>query len=174
MPKAKPDQVVVHRIELQEKERELIQAYVGATVAKNVVVPTALVVGVGSAAYIGYKATKAAFGWTEDIVGDMKDLVQEKIMEPVLGKDTYTNEKTGQTFKNPLAGIPVLGSLFGSGINIGIATTNAARENSEQQAARRAQREQEMNEASGGQGHPAYSNYGEQKTYESREEMYGV
>jgi len=67
-----------------------------------------------------------------------------------------------------------LGSLFGSGINIGIATTNAARENSEQQAARRAQREQEMNEASGGEGHPAYANYGQPKTYESRAEMYGV
>ena len=27
MPKAKPDQVVVHRLELQEKEREMIQNY---------------------------------------------------------------------------------------------------------------------------------------------------
>ena len=104
---------------------------------------------------------------------NIKDLVKENIMEPVLGKDTYTNEKTGQVFKNPLAGWPVLGSLFGSGINIGIATTNAARENSEKQAQRRAQREQEMNEASGGQGHPAYANYGQAKTYDSREEMYG-
>jgi len=72
MPKAKPDQVVVHRIELQEKEREILQAYVGGSVVKNAVVPAAIVAGVGSAAYIGYKAAKAAYGWTEDIVEDIK------------------------------------------------------------------------------------------------------
>lgn len=72
MPKAKPDQVVVHRIELQGKERELLEAYVGGTVVKNAVVPTAIAAGVGSAAYIGYKAAKAAYGWADDIVDDIK------------------------------------------------------------------------------------------------------
>lgn len=169
MPKAKPDRVVVHRIELQEKERELLEAMAMTHAVKNVAVPVTVAVGVGVGGYVAYKAAKAAYGWTEDIVGDMKDLVRENLMEPVLGKESYTNEKTGQVFKNPLAGIPVLGSLFGSGINIGIATTNAARENSEKQAEKRANdpRYQEG-------GHPAYDNYGKPKTYASREEMYGV
>jgi len=134
MPKAKPDQVVVHRIELQEKERELLEAVAMGHAVKNVVVPTTLAVGVGVGGYVAYKAAKAAYGWTEDIVGDMKDLVRENVMEPVLGKETYTNQKTGQTFKNPLAGIPVLGSLFGSGINIGIATRNASLERTERES----------------------------------------
>lgn len=72
MPKAKPDQVVVHRIELQEKEREMLEAYVGGSVVKNAIVPASIAAGVGSAAYIGYKAAKAAFGWTEDLVEDIK------------------------------------------------------------------------------------------------------
>jgi len=30
LPKAKPDQVIVHRIELQEKEREMLEPFVKA------------------------------------------------------------------------------------------------------------------------------------------------
>jgi len=72
MPKAKPTQVIVHRIELQEKEREALEALVVGNTIKNVFVPTAVVVGVGSATYIGYKAAKSFFNWTEDI----PDLIQ--------------------------------------------------------------------------------------------------
>jgi hypothetical protein len=169
MPKAKPDQVVVHRIELQEKEREMLQAIAGAQVAKNIAVPAALSVGVGVAGYVGYKAAKSLAGWTEDIFDDLGEIVNDKIMEPILGKPTYTDERTGKTYKNPLAGFPVLGSLFGSGINLGIASVNHAKSNSEKQAERRA------NDPRSQQGgHPAYDNYGKPKTYDSREEMYGV
>ena len=72
MPKAKPDQVVVHRIEFNNKEREMLEAYVGGTVVKNAVQPLAIAAGVGSVAYIGYKAARAAYGWTEDIVDEIK------------------------------------------------------------------------------------------------------
>ena len=72
MPKAKPDQVVVHRIELQEKEREMLETYIGGTAVKNVVSPIALTAGVGAASYIGYKTAKAIAGWTDDIVDDIK------------------------------------------------------------------------------------------------------
>jgi len=122
MPKAKPTQVIVHRIELQEKEREMLEAVAMAQTVKNIVVPAAVVGGVGVASYVGYKATKAAFGWTEDIVSDIKEMVNDGVLEPVLGKKTYTDPETGKTYTNPFAGIPVIGSLFGSGINIGIAT----------------------------------------------------
>ena len=169
MPKAKPDQVVVHRIELQEKEREMLEAVAMAHATRNLVVPAALSVGVGVAGYVGYKAAKAAYGWTEDIVDDMKEIVREKVMEPIVGADSYTNPSTGQTFKNPLAGWPVLGSLFGSGINIGIASFNAAQASSERANAKAAQDAQER-----GGSHPAYDNYGQPKTYGSREEMYGA
>jgi len=41
--------------------------------------------------------------------------------EPIVGKKEYT-DKDGKTYKNPFGGIPVVGPLFGAGINIGIAT----------------------------------------------------
>jgi hypothetical protein len=131
MPKAKPTQVIVHRIELQEKEREALEAMVVGNTIKNVFVPTAVVVGVGSATYIGYKAAKSFFNWTEDIPDLIQDLIHTDVsigkkpipaVEAIVGKKEYTDPETGQTYKNPLAGVPILGSLFGSGINIGIAT----------------------------------------------------
>ncbi|MDB2637282.1 hypothetical protein N9Y01_01945 [Candidatus Poseidonia alphae] len=110
------------RVEFNNKEREMLESLVVGQTVKNVVLPTALAVGVGSAAYISYKALNAAYDWGQDIVDDMKDLVDKEKLEPILGKKTYSDPETGQTYNNPFAGIPVIGSLFGSGINIGIAT----------------------------------------------------
>jgi hypothetical protein len=111
MPKAKPDQVVVHRIELQEKEREMLEAWVGGSVIKNALLPVAVVGGVGSAAYIGYKSAKAAFKWTEDIVDDIKEAVNDGVAEPILGKPTYETSN-GKTLRNPFAGIPIIGGAW--------------------------------------------------------------
>lgn len=128
MPLRKPDSTVLHRISFSEKERDMIETLVIGQTTKNLLIPVAVVAGVGTASYIGYKAAKAAFGWGEDIVEGVQDLLNTEvgeanvpIIEAIVGKKEYT-DKSGQTFKNPLAGIPVLGSLFGAGINIGIAT----------------------------------------------------
>jgi len=130
MPTRKPDSTVLHRISFSKKERDMIETLVIGQTAKNLVTPVAIAVGVGTASYIGYKAAKAAFGWGEDIVEGVQDLLNTDvgigespvpIIEAIVGKPEYT-DKSGQTFKNPLAGIPVLGALFGAGINIGIAT----------------------------------------------------
>ena len=128
MPKAKPTQVIVHRIELQEKERDMLESLVVTKSISNMLIPTAAIVGVGVAGYIGYKAANAFFDWGEDVVDGVKDLLNTEvgeanvpIIEAILGKPEYT-DSSGQTFKNPVAGIPILGPLFGAGINIGIAT----------------------------------------------------
>ena len=68
MPKAKPDKVIVHRIELQGKEREILEAYAGAQAVKAIALPA---IGAGTL-YVGYKAARAAYGWTEDIVDEVK------------------------------------------------------------------------------------------------------
>ena len=128
MPKAKPTQVIVHRIELQEKERDMLETLVVTKSISNMLIPTAAIAGVGVAGYIGYKAANAFFDWGEDVVDGVKDLLNTEvgkanvpIIEAILGKSEYT-DSSGQTFKNPVAGIPILGPLFGAGINIGIAT----------------------------------------------------
>jgi hypothetical protein len=73
MPKAKPTQVILHRVEFNEKERDMLETIVVGKTVKNVVVPVAITAGVVSASYIGYKSAKSYFDWTDDIAQDMKD-----------------------------------------------------------------------------------------------------
>jgi len=54
MPKAKPTQVIVHRIELQEKERELIEAVTATQTMKNLAYAGAAV-GVTAIGYLGWR-----------------------------------------------------------------------------------------------------------------------
>lgn len=54
MPKAKPTQVIVHRIELQEKEREMLETFAAAQVIKNLSYATAAV-GATAVGYLSYK-----------------------------------------------------------------------------------------------------------------------
>ena len=72
MPKAKPTHVVVHRIELQEKEREYLEQMVAGQTVKNIVVPAAIAGGIAGAGYLGYKALNAAYEWGDDVVDDLK------------------------------------------------------------------------------------------------------
>lgn len=90
MPKAKPTQVIVHRIELQEKEREMMEAAVAAKTVKDLAVPAVA----GAAVYVGYKATKAAFGWAEDIFDGVRERTRDQlnnIRAGEGGKKEYTN-----------------------------------------------------------------------------------
>ena len=54
MPKAKPTQVFVHRIELQEKEREYLETLQVAQTVKNLAYAGAAV-GVTAVGYLGWK-----------------------------------------------------------------------------------------------------------------------
>jgi hypothetical protein len=136
MPTRKPDSTVLHRISFSKKEREMLDTLVMGQTAKNLVIPVAVTVGVGAASYIAYKAAKAAYGWGEDIVEGVQEVLNKDVgigetpvpvIEALLGKKHYT-DKSGQTFTNPFAGIPIAGPLFGAGINIGIATNPKFRE----------------------------------------------
>jgi len=55
MPKAKPTQVIVHRIELQEKEREFLETLQATQSIKNVGY-TAAAVGATAIGYLGWKS----------------------------------------------------------------------------------------------------------------------
>lgn len=69
MPRSKPTEVFVHRIEFSPKEREWVEAYMAAQTVKNLVVPAAA----GAGVYVAYKAARAAYGWTEDIVDKVRE-----------------------------------------------------------------------------------------------------
>ena len=87
MPKAKPTHVFVHRIELQEKERELIEPLILSKAVNNVALPVAA----GAAVYVGYKATKAAFGWAEDLFDGVRDRTREQFNNLKKGESEYKN-----------------------------------------------------------------------------------
>ena len=72
MARAKPTHVVIHRFELQEKERQYLETYIAGQTVQNVVIPAAIVAGVGTAGYLGYKALKAAYEWGDDAIDDIK------------------------------------------------------------------------------------------------------
>ena len=62
MPKAKPTQVIVHRLELQQTEREMLETFVVGKTLKNLVEPVAAI----GAVWVTYKVAKA----THDIVDE--------------------------------------------------------------------------------------------------------
>ena len=69
MPKAKPSQVITHRIELQDKERELLEAsLLGARVegAAKAAALGVVSVGIGLAGYSAYWALKKMYNWGLD------------------------------------------------------------------------------------------------------------
>jgi len=72
MPKAKPTQVIVHRVELQEKEREMLEVALSAQVVKEIGQTVAVASGVGAAAWLAYKSLKPN-GWAEDLIDDIKN-----------------------------------------------------------------------------------------------------
>jgi hypothetical protein len=76
MPKAKPTHVIVHRIELQEKERELLEPFVKAKEVEQVAKSVAMVGGaaaLGVGAYVAWWTFDSVFGW----MGNAKDKFEE-------------------------------------------------------------------------------------------------
>ena len=73
MPKAKPTQVIVHRIELQEKEREALDAWIAGKTLKNVGVAAAG----ASVPFLGYLSYKAWKEWKGQDEGTMFDFLSK-------------------------------------------------------------------------------------------------
>ncbi len=100
MPKAKPTQVIVHRIELQETEREMLQTLTTAKSINNLALPIAA----GGAVYVAYKIGYAMFGWTEDIFDDVKGRMADAKERFAKEKETWfdgKNDVTSDSFENP-------------------------------------------------------------------------
>jgi hypothetical protein len=64
MTKSKPTQVIVHRIELQEKERDMLETFVVGKTVKNLVEP-AIALG---AVWVTYKVAKETHDFIDDEV----------------------------------------------------------------------------------------------------------
>lgn len=118
MPRRKPTEVVVQRIELGDYEREKVgDAFQMAALATGA---GALAAGAGIAvAGAGAWFTmRKLYGWKDDVAEAFDKVTDGLGAEVIFGKGTYT-DADGNEVQNPFAGIPVVGSLFGSGIMIG-------------------------------------------------------
>ena len=67
MPKAKPTQVIVHRIELQEKERDMLETFVVGKTVNNLLEP-AIALG---AVWVTYKVAKATHDFADEEVAPL-------------------------------------------------------------------------------------------------------
>jgi len=85
MPKAKPTHVIVHRIELQEKERELIEPFVKAKEVEQFAKSAAMVGGaaaLGVGAYVAWWTLDTVYGWGEK-AADRLEVIKGRIVDDV-------------------------------------------------------------------------------------------
>ena len=85
MPKAKPDQVIVHRIELQETERATLEAALAGRFVTNAVGAAGSVlsgIGVVLAPFSGALTALAALWIAESTWDELK----EKVLDPIVEK----------------------------------------------------------------------------------------
>ena len=87
MPQAKPTQVIVHRIELQQSERQMLKEYVEqqkvlslARSVSNAAGPIMTGAGIAAGAYIGIRGYQALIAALESID---PAAALEKLMKPV-------------------------------------------------------------------------------------------
>ena len=123
--------MITHRIELQEKERDLLEAYITLGGLKDVahsIIYFMAALGIGLAGYgaywvckegwgFGTKAADAISEWTGNVGGAEHESGKVSLWEFFVGKPTETFN--GRTYTNPFAGWPILGPAFGAGIAIG-------------------------------------------------------
>ena len=88
MPKAKPDQVVVHRIELQEKEREALKQIMQQKAATDGLKVGLAVVG----GYLVVNSITSAWKIVNGIV-EAPAAVYDKLGESILGQTNYEKLK---------------------------------------------------------------------------------
>jgi len=118
MPRRKPDEVTVHRVEMGDWEREQVESLLMAEKVSKLALGLGVGAGVGAAGLGAWFTLQKLHGWKEDVANAFDAATKGLGAEVLFGKGTYTDAE-GNEVKNPFAGIPVMGSLFGSGIMIG-------------------------------------------------------
>ena len=140
MPRRAPEKTIEHRITFGEVERRELKQFIReleevnqskkvSNYARSITTP---VIGLAAAAGLGIAGWYVAQGLANLSLGDMslpslefgevrEDGTRITLSEMVLGKDSYTfvdENGVPRVYNNPAAGIPFIGGLFGTGINL--------------------------------------------------------
>jgi len=118
MPRRKPTEVIVQRIELGDWERDQLGDAVKYAALASGAGILAAGAGVAVAGVGTWFTLRKLYGWKDDVADALDKVTNGLGAEVIFGKGTYT-DADGNEVQNPFAGIPVVGSLFGSGIMIG-------------------------------------------------------
>jgi len=113
MPKSKPTQVIVHRIELGQYERDVVKPLLEAEAAQGQIKAVSMAAGaagLGFAAYTFYKWGKSITGWTSGVIDDAKEWKDELFL---FGESDTPNNQVDVTDVNSY-GFPFQ-VLFGQG-----------------------------------------------------------
>jgi len=118
MPRRRPDVVTTHRIELGDFERDKVaDAFQMAALASGAGILAAgagvAVAGVGT-----WFTLRKMYGWKDEVAEALDKVTGGLGAEVIMGKGTYTDPETGEEVQNPFAGVPLFGSLWGSGIMV--------------------------------------------------------
>ena len=111
MPKAKPTQVIVHRIELANTERKMLEPIIAAKEVEQVAKSAAMIGGaaaLGVGAYVAWWATESIFGW----MGSAKDKYNE-MKQTVKEYDEQTDGATSERLKNSSPAARVFLTIMG-------------------------------------------------------------
>lgn len=98
MPKAKPTQIITHRIELGEWERQNIAKPVSETAQlENLMKAGGMLLtglGITAGAYTAYKIGHSVYGWADDIYDNIRENMRR-------AKESRSQPITRDSFENP-------------------------------------------------------------------------
>ena len=97
MPKAKPTQIITHRIELGQYERDRLGPFIESkAVANNLQSAGIAIAGLGvvAGAYAAYKIGHSLYGWADDIYDGIRENMRK-------AKEGWSKPVNADTFENP-------------------------------------------------------------------------
>ena len=122
MPRTPSSKFETVRLEFGVKEREMLESTLFVQNTGKLVQGIGVGVGVLVTGMAAWYTGQKLYGWGQQVKEDIDAMVDAATnglgAEVVMGRGTYVGPD-GNEVSNPLAGIPILGSLFGSGIMIG-------------------------------------------------------
>jgi len=122
MPRVRSDRTETVRVELGVYEREQLEKFLTVEKISRLTQGVGIGIGVLVTGMAAWYTGQTLYGWGQKVTEDLNAAVDAATgglgAEVIMGRGTYV-APDGTEVNNFLAGVPILGSLFGSGIMIG-------------------------------------------------------
>ncbi len=121
MPKRKPDEVIVHRIELQQTEREALEMAAASYSFRNIANPIINLINDNTslmliltliAGYLGFKWIPPKIEEGIDLITDFKDQLDDAVEQGTVARESWNVYRQGSI--DPVVGAVRRGPLWGT------------------------------------------------------------